>query len=165
MRPFGVIELQCVRDAVDDAFGYAGSVAALEAGVVLGGDAGEDGDLLAAQARDPATVCVIHGQPGLLGADPGPSGGKERPDLVADVATELDLVARACHVLHDTSARASLGVPAGIPLRRLCHRSAPDGSVEAAAPNGGFPTQTGKDVHPDDRAEGLVYHRRRTGHG
>jgi hypothetical protein len=67
----GVIELQCVRDAVDDALRDAGGVAALEPGVVLGGDAGEDGDFFAAQTRDPSAVCLIHGQPGLLGTDLG----------------------------------------------------------------------------------------------
>ncbi len=35
MRPLGLIELQCVRDAVDDALRDAGGVAALEPGVVL----------------------------------------------------------------------------------------------------------------------------------
>src|SRR6478672_9566414 len=118
MRPFGVIELQCVRDAVDDAFGYACGVAALEAGVVLGGDAGEDGDLFAAQARDPATVSVIHGQAGLLGSDPGPSRGKERPDLAADVATELTLVARACHGAATARRLADHGAGVALVARR-----------------------------------------------
>jgi len=48
MRPLGLIELQGMRDAVDDALGDAGGVATLELGVVLDRDACEDGDLLAA---------------------------------------------------------------------------------------------------------------------
>ena len=62
-----------MRDAVDDALRDAGGVAALERGVVLGGDPGEDGDLLASQARNPPVLAAIHGQPGLRGADPGPA--------------------------------------------------------------------------------------------
>ena len=87
--PLGLVELQGVGDAVDDAVGDAGGVAALEPGVVLDGDAGEEGDLLAAQARDPPAVAAVDGQPGLLGGDPGPSRGQELPDLVADVATDV----------------------------------------------------------------------------
>jgi hypothetical protein len=48
-----------LRDAVDDTLGDAGGVAAPEPGVVLGGDPGEDGNLLAAQARDPPVLAAI----------------------------------------------------------------------------------------------------------
>ena len=117
MRPLGLVELQRVGDAVDDALGDAGGVAALEPGVVLDRDAGEEGDLLAAQARDPPAVAAVDGQPGLLGADPGPAGGQELPDLAADVATDVAVVvAGACHGVHSTSARARLGVPVSTPL-------------------------------------------------
>ena len=47
----GPVELQRVRDAVDDAFGHACGIAALEPGVVLGRDACQQGDLLATQAE------------------------------------------------------------------------------------------------------------------
>ena len=150
MCPLGVIELQCVRDAVDDGLRDAGGVAALEPGVVLGGDAGEDGDLLAAQARDASAVSVIHGQPGLLGADPGPSGAQERPDLTADVAADVAIVAAACHVVHSTSASPLLGVPAGTPLRRVCHLPAPAGFVEAAPPMTQCPRHQKREVHLHD---------------
>jgi hypothetical protein len=66
VRPLGVIELQRVRDAAEDAVRDAGGVAALEPGVVLGGDPGEDGDLLAAQTRDPPVL------PGTRAARPAP---------------------------------------------------------------------------------------------
>ena len=92
MRPLGVIELQRVRDAVDDALRDAGGVAALEPGVVLRRDPGEDGDLLAAQARDPPVLSPVHGQPGLRGTDPGPPRAQERPDLAAERPAARSLV-------------------------------------------------------------------------
>ena len=67
MCPLRLVQLQCASDAVDDALGDAGGVAALELRVVLAGDAGQEGDLVAAQARDPSTLSAIGGQTGLLG--------------------------------------------------------------------------------------------------
>jgi hypothetical protein len=81
MRPLGLVELQRVGDAVDHALGDAGGGAALEAGVVLDRDAGEEGGLFAPQALDPPTGTAVYGQPGLLRADPGSSRGQELPDL------------------------------------------------------------------------------------
>lgn len=133
MRPLGLVELQCVRDAVDDTLGDAGGVAALEPGVVLGGDPGEDGDLLAAQARDPPVLAAIYGQPGLRGTDPGPAGAQERPDLAADAAADVARAAVACHVFNCTRGPVSLGVPVSDPLIRVCHLTAPAGSVDSAA--------------------------------
>ena len=57
--PLGLVELQRLRDAVDDALGDAGGVAALQPGVVLAGDAREEGDLLAAQPGDPSAVSAV----------------------------------------------------------------------------------------------------------
>jgi hypothetical protein len=48
MGPLSLIELQGVGDSLDDALGDAGGVAALQPGVVLAGDAGQEGDFLAA---------------------------------------------------------------------------------------------------------------------
>jgi hypothetical protein len=70
MCPLGLIQLQCVRDPVGDDLGDARGAAALELGVVLGRDACEEGDLLAAQARDPPAGSAVAGQSGQLGADP-----------------------------------------------------------------------------------------------
>ena len=55
----GLPELEGVREPVEDPVGDAADVSALEAGVVLDADPGEDRHLLAAQPRDPAmgTVC------------------------------------------------------------------------------------------------------------
>src|SRR6266571_5676333 len=131
VHPLGVVELQRVRDAADDALRDAGGVAALEPGVVLGRDPGEDGDLLAAQARDPPVLSPVHGQPGLRGADPGPARAQERPDIAADGGR----VARACHVCHCTRGPAWLGVPASTPLIRICHLAALAGCVDGATAN------------------------------
>ena len=67
MRPLGVVELQCVGDAVDDAVGDTGGGASLEADVVLDRDAGEEGGLLAPQALDPPAATAVDGQARLLG--------------------------------------------------------------------------------------------------
>ena len=125
----GVVELQGVGDGVDDALGDAGGVAALQSGVVLAGDAGQDGHLLAAQARDPSAVAAVGGEPGLGGAELGPSRAQELPDLLAQVAPEVApggavdvaVVVAAGHVVHSTTASAWLGVPAGTPLSRVSH--------------------------------------------
>ena len=77
------------RDAVDDALGDAGGVAALELGVVLARDARQEGNLVAAQARDPSTLSAIGVQPRLLRGDPGPSRGQKRLDLPANAAAGL----------------------------------------------------------------------------
>ena len=47
VRPFGVVELQCVGHAVDDAVGDPGGGASLEADVVLDRDPSEERGLLA----------------------------------------------------------------------------------------------------------------------
>jgi hypothetical protein len=59
VSPLGLIELQCASDAVDDALGDAGGVAALELGVVLTRDARQQGDLVPAQAGDSPTLSAI----------------------------------------------------------------------------------------------------------
>ena len=59
MGALGLVELEGVGDAVDDAFGDAGGVAALEADVVLRGDPGQQCDLLAAQAGHAAAVVAV----------------------------------------------------------------------------------------------------------
>ena len=51
-------------------------VAALEAGVVVDADAGEERHLLAAKARDPPVAAVVR-KPGLVRGDLGPTRGQE----------------------------------------------------------------------------------------
>ena len=77
----GLVELEGVDEPVQDAVGDAADAAALEAGVVLDADPGEQGDLLAAQPGD-AAVRAVHGQAGLLGRDLGAAGGEELPEVV-----------------------------------------------------------------------------------
>ena len=50
MAPLGLVELQSAGDAVEHVLGDAAGVPALEAGVVLDADPGQEGDLLPAQA-------------------------------------------------------------------------------------------------------------------
>jgi len=51
---FGVVEQQGAGDGVQDRVGGTAGVAALQPGVVRDADPGQQRDLLAAQARDPA---------------------------------------------------------------------------------------------------------------
>ena len=108
MDSLGLVELKCLRDAFDDALGDAGGVAALQPGVVLAGDAREQGDFLAAQPGDPSALSAVEGQSGLVGGDPGPPRAQELPDLRAEITTDVAVGAvravPACHALHSTSA-------------------------------------------------------------
>ena len=74
--PFGLVELQRAGEGLEHGLGDAGEVPALEAGVVVGADAGEQGDFFAAQAGH-APVGAVERQAGLLGGDPRPAGGQE----------------------------------------------------------------------------------------
>ncbi|WHP19576.1 hypothetical protein [Cellulomonas sp. ES6] len=58
MRAAGLVELEGGRDGRDDPGGRDDPAALLEPRVVVGGDPGERGDLLAAQARDAAHAVV-----------------------------------------------------------------------------------------------------------
>ena len=58
----GLVELQRRRERVENALRDAGQIPALHAGVVVDGDTGEHGDLLAPQPLDPA-VSAICGKP------------------------------------------------------------------------------------------------------
>ena len=81
MGPFGRVEPQRVRDAVDDALRDADGVATLEAHVVLRGHAGQERDLLTAQPQDPATVTPVGRQACLLRGDLGSPRTEELADL------------------------------------------------------------------------------------
>jgi hypothetical protein len=71
---FGFVELECVRDGVEDFLRGSGEVSALQADGVVDADAGEEGDFFPAQARH-APVAAVGGQTGLLGGDLGAAGG------------------------------------------------------------------------------------------
>ena len=110
MASFGIVELERVHDPVDDAFGDAGGVSALEPNVILAGDAGERGHLLPAQPRDSSTVGAEGGEPGLLWGDPSASGGQEIANLSTHIAANIRvLVARHSSSLRTrTRVRGSL---------------------------------------------------------
>ena len=118
MGPLGLVELQGVGDAVDDALGDAGGVAALEPDVVLRRDAGEQGDLLAAQARDASAVAAVGGQPRLLGGDPGPAGGQELPDLCPHGVARISGSVAGCHVPTVRALPRRVGVTVSDPSRQ-----------------------------------------------
>jgi len=79
----GVVEPQRAGERVQHAFGYAAHVSALKAGVVRDADAGEDGDLLAAEPRDAARA--VRHKPDLVWSNPAAAGGQELPDLALGV--------------------------------------------------------------------------------
>src|SRR6185437_5672559 len=79
-------------DALEHALGGAGGPAALQPGVVVDADPGEERDLLPAQPGH-AAVAAVNGQPGLLRGDPGAAGDQEVAYLVP-VVHDLRLRAR-----------------------------------------------------------------------
>ena len=81
MVTLGLVELQGVHDAVQDAVGDIPDVATLEPGVVLDADASEQGDLLAAQPGHPP-VGPVDRQTGLVGGEFGATRGKELTQVV-----------------------------------------------------------------------------------
>jgi len=81
---FGVVELEGVTEAVEDAVGDAADVAAFQPRVVLDADACQERYLLAAQSGD-AAVRAVHGQPRLLRREPRASGREELAYLVLRV--------------------------------------------------------------------------------
>jgi hypothetical protein len=83
MLAFDVVELQRAPERAEHALGDAMHVAAFQAGVVRGADAGEHGDLLAPEAGNPPWAVV--GQPDLVGGQLGAPGGEEVADLAAGV--------------------------------------------------------------------------------
>jgi hypothetical protein len=103
---FGLVQLECAGQRIQDAFGDAAEVAALEAGVVLDTDAGQQRDLLTAQARDPAVTAVQPAEPGLLRAQLRPPAGQELADLAAVV-----------HAFEASAALHTGGIPCQYQLR------------------------------------------------
>ena len=88
MRALGIVELQRPGQRLQHELGDAADLAALEAPVVVGADAGQRRDLLAAQAGHPPLA--VARQAGLLGRDPRPSGGEELGDVVGGVHADHD---------------------------------------------------------------------------
>ena len=80
VRRFGFVETQGAGDRIQHAVGNADEVAALQAGVVVGADAGQHGDFFAAKPRYAATT--VAGQARLLGGDLGATTGEKLADVV-----------------------------------------------------------------------------------
>ena len=110
VRALGVVEQQRVGERAEHAVGDAGGVAAFQALVVLDADAGQRGDLLAAQPRHLAAA--ERAQPRLLGRDLRPAAGQELRELVGLV-----------HDVQGTARRARRRCPLSTPptgsLQRL----------------------------------------------
>ena len=85
----GVVELERSGQRFQHAVGDAAQVSAFQAGVVRNADAGQDGDLFAAQARDASRT--VGRQASLLGRDRRPAGREELLDLLPRIhETSLD---------------------------------------------------------------------------
>ena len=95
MGAFGLVELQGVAIPSSTPSETPAQIAALQAGVVVDADPGEQRDLLAAKPRD-APVAAVGRQPGLIRGDPGPPGDQELADLAP--------VVHACTVIAGTAA-------------------------------------------------------------
>jgi hypothetical protein len=83
IRPFDLVELQGPSKRVEHTVGDTLEVSTFDACVIGGADAGQDGNLLAAQPRDP--TAAIGGQTHLVRGDLGPAGGQELSDLASCV--------------------------------------------------------------------------------
>ena len=103
MGAFGLIELEGAGEAFDDAVRDTTGVPALEAGVVVDADPGEQRDLLPAEARDPAVTPVV-GQAGLLRGDLRPARRQELTEVGP--------------VVHTSRLRAHLDMREGLPVPR-----------------------------------------------
>ena len=108
MRPLGLVELQRPGQRLEDGLGDTAGVAALEPGVVVDADTGEQRDLLAAQAGDAPGAAAVGGQPGLLRRDLRAPGGQELADLVLGV-----------HDRERNAARRALRGPASTWINRV----------------------------------------------
>ena len=83
VRALGVVELQRPRQRLEHELRDAADLAALQAPVVVGADAGQRRDLLAAQPGHPPLA--VARQAGLLGRDLRPARGEELGDVVGGV--------------------------------------------------------------------------------
>ena len=96
MCAFGLVELQRVREGLEDTVGDTAEIAAFQPDVVLDAHSGEEGHLLAAESLDP-TIPAPGRQAGLLRGDPSPTRHQEVPNLLFDVHDQgrtSDLIAR-----------------------------------------------------------------------
>ena len=84
MGSLGLVELKRSGQPFQNALRNAACVTALEAGVVVDADAGEERNFLSAEARH-TPVIAVRAQARLLRRDLGSPGGQELADLVSRV--------------------------------------------------------------------------------
>ena len=116
MGALGVVELKRASQCLQHALGGSAHVAALQPRVVRDADAGQDGDLLAAQPGNAAAA--VRRQPGLLGRDPGAAGGEELADLLSWFPRETS-VDQARSAWESLPVPLSTGTPT-VPESALC---------------------------------------------
>lgn len=80
MGTFGLVELQRAGDCIKDRLGDTGGAATLEAGVVVGAQAGELRDLFAAKPGHPPGA--VADDPRLLRGEPCPAADQELTHLI-----------------------------------------------------------------------------------
>jgi hypothetical protein len=80
------VEPKCPGERVQYALGHPVQIAALEAGVVIDADAGEQRDLFSAQPGN-ASIAAIGRQTRSVRAELGPARGQEVADLIPVVHT------------------------------------------------------------------------------
>lgn len=78
---FSIIEIESVGDGVEDSVGRSCVTSLLEALVVVGAEAGEDGDLLAAKASHAASATGL--KPKLLRCRLLPTRAQEQTQLTS----------------------------------------------------------------------------------
>jgi len=84
VRTLCLVKLKGTGQRLQNAFGNPAHVPALEAGVVVDADSGEQRDLLSAKPWN-AAVVAIEGQIHLVRRDLGSPGGQELADLAPGV--------------------------------------------------------------------------------
>jgi hypothetical protein len=83
VRALGLVQVKSAGQGLQHTLGHPAQVSALEAGVVVDADPGNDRDFLPAESGNaPLTVC---GDSRLLWRDPGSPGGEELADLALRV--------------------------------------------------------------------------------
>ncbi len=82
MVALGIVELEGSCESIEHGLRCARESAALEPGVVIDADTGEEGDLLAPEARDASCGDSVRAQARLFRRDPRSPGGEERAGLV-----------------------------------------------------------------------------------
>ena len=110
VRTLGLVELQPTGQCVQHALRGSFEVAALQAGVVVHAEPGQQSRFLAAKPAHPP-VPPMDGQPRLLRGQPGPPGDEERTHLVPGL-----------HVVDATTADTDRGRP----CQYLEHQTLPD---------------------------------------